>query len=263
MGIADAIPGISGSTVAFMAGVYEPFLEGIRALQLHDLKKIPWAFLLPLGGGIGLGLFVAASLLHLLLSHPAYQLYVYALFFGVVVISTWTSFRTVKVSGSKRLIAWLFFALGFGASFCLSSNYTATAHDFNAVELICLGMLASGALLMPGISGCYLLCLCGVYPRVIAALAHLSTGWPTLLPFAIGVACGLILFSRLISYLLRTFRWQVMSLMTGFMAGGLKSIWPFQEGAFLISLGLVVLGVLLMFIFIYFRNNSSLGYNKN
>lgn len=244
MGVADVIPGISGGTVAFLSGIYEKWLLSIQSLQLQSFRKIAWPFLVPLGAGIACGFLALAHVMNLLLSHDVYRIYLYALFFGLVLASAWQCGKKAEIKTPSR---WIACGCGLLIAYMISGDRCQIESLLSPIGLVLAGSLASGAMLLPGISGSYLLCLLGIYPVAMAALANPIEGWSILLPLAIGIAVGLMVFSRLIHALLKHFHFFTLSLLTGFMLGGLRSIWPFGMGnPFFIGM-VIVFGVAVVF----------------
>lgn len=241
MGIADLIPGISGSTIAFLMGVYEELLQSIRLLRLDSLKKIPWSFLLPLGGGILTSIGLLSKALFYLLT--CYKPHVFAFFFGLM---GWAVFRSLQKVQLRSPRPWFAIFIGAVCSFFLSSMGVHSFFQGHSLGVLCAGFLAAIAMLLPGISGSFLLQVLGLYPLIVYALAH-----PTLTPslkllstLSLGVALGVIVFARIVSGLLVSFRSFTYALLIGFMMGGLRALWSF-DGKNLISLmPFMLLGVL-------------------
>ncbi len=120
--------------------------------------------------------------------------------------------------------------VGVASLFVLTSFTSSSSTEFSFLFLVMSGALASSAMLLPGISGSYVLYLLGVYQLAIGAIASQSDIVNLLLPLAIGIVLGLLFFSRVVSFCLTRFKGFTLSLLTGLMIGGLKQIWPFQTG---------------------------------
>lgn len=230
MGIADLIPGVSGGTIAFISGIYEELLESIKSLQLQSFKKIAWPFLLPLGGGIVTSILVFSRLMYFLLQH--YSAPLFGFFFGLIAASTLICARSAHL---QRPPHWIALAVGAALSFGLTALPCQQLFETHFLWIVLAGMLGVGAMLLPGISGSYILQIIGVYPLVIYALN--SPGAPgslkLLIAIGIGISLGFIVFSRLISLLLAYFHHITMAALVGFMVGGLKVLWPFGMGPIL------------------------------
>lgn len=224
MGIADLIPGISGGTIAFLSGIYEDLLLGIQSIKLKNFRKIPWAFLLPLGSGIVAAFAAFTPLFNFLLKNYASD--TYAFFFGVITASTLIFLKKVRL---KKLWQWLFVGLGAAGVVMVSSSQATQATQFSFLFLVMSGALASSAMLLPGVSGSYVLYLLGVYPVAIGALSNQTDLFTLLLPLFIGIILGLLVFSRIINYFLSSHKFLTLSLLTGFMIGGVVQIWPFSK----------------------------------
>ncbi len=241
MGIADLIPGVSGGTIAFMSGIYEELLESIKSLRFQSLNKIAWRFLLPLGGGIATSILSFSKLFYYLMENYAAPLF--GFFFGLIAASTLVC---AKAATLKKSSHWVALVIGGGLSYWLTTLPCTQLFETHFLWIMLSGMFAIGAMLLPGISGSYLLQIIGVYPLVIAALnAPFAPGSLSLL-FALGcgIALGFILFSRLISLLLKYFQQITLALLVGFMAGGLKAIWPFGSDSLLMPILFIILGFL-------------------
>jgi putative membrane protein len=243
MGIADLVPGISGGTVAFMSGIYKDLLNSIKTLQLHSFRKIAWGFLLPLGSGIATAILIFAKLLCFLLTN--YREPLFGLFFGLIAASTVTCAAQAKMSRPVHYIALL---VGAALSFGLTLLPTQLFFGSSFIGIIAAGTLGTGAMLLPGISGSFLLQLIGVYPLVISALAMPAApgALKMLLAMGIGISIGFIIFSRVISFLLASFPRLTLSILVGFMAGGLNALWPFGGDHYLIPAIFFVIGFFLV-----------------
>lgn len=224
MGVADLIPGISGGTIAFLSGIYEELLASIGSIQFRAFKKIAWPFLLPLGSGIACAFLTLAPLLHHLLTN--YFQETYGFFFGVIAASTVIFVKQVKIS---RLWQWLLVAVGSASVIFLTSFSSLATEQCGFLFLVLSGALASSAMLLPGISGSYILFLLGIYPLAIAAIAERNQIFTLLFPLLIGIVFGLLVFARVVSFFLKKFKGITLSLLTGFMVGGLQQIWPFSH----------------------------------
>jgi len=227
MGIADLIPGVSGGTIAFISGIYAELLESIKTLQLQSLNKIAWRFLVPLGGGIVTSIFFFSKLVYWLLNH--YTASLWGFFFGLIAGSALVYARQIDF---KKPIHWTMLLIGTVLSYWITSLPCQQLFEAHFFWLVVAGMIGIGAMLLPGISGGYILQMIGVYPLIIQAL-----NFPTepgsmklLIAIGIGISIGFIIFSRLISLLLKFFHQIALATLLGFMVGGLKALWPFGLG---------------------------------
>ncbi|MFN0065959.1 MAG: DUF368 domain-containing protein [Chlamydiales bacterium] len=239
MGVCDLIPGVSGGTVAYISGIYTDFLDSIKSLSFQSLRTIRWRFLLPLGFGIAASVLLFSRTVYFLMQH--YQWALFSLFFGLILASALQSMRSFSWRHSR---CWLSCSLGFGAAYLLSGlSVDGTAHIPHFWLFFC-GALGAAAMLLPGISGSFILQVLGVYPLFIKALATITL-WESLtfiVVIGLGVATGFILFSRLVSYLIARYPQVMKFALSGLMLGGLRALWPFSSGHIFSALLLCVLG---------------------
>lgn len=317
MGSADLIPGISGGTIAFVMGFYEPLIESLKTINLDSFKLLltfqfrrfsqvfAWRFLIPLGCGIATAFILLAGLFYQILGDPTYRVYLYAAFFGLVVASFVFCAKQVKVWNGTQVVS---LAVGAIIAHLLTGttlapealetpyavqvaiaepavpleNYIPEKHLLTGLTpetlgamvakgtiqldepligpdgqplgivkdvvemhrgwgidlwLVGAGAVAITAMLLPGISGSYLLTLLGSYAMVIGALVDFiesakqlvfdRDAFFILLSLAIGIVIGLMLFVRCISWLLKHRHDLTIAALVGFMIGSLRSVWPF------------------------------------
>lgn len=234
MGTADAVPGVSGGTVALLAGIYEELIQSIRItanlrhlqrvfrLQFKSLfNELPWRFLLALLLGIFAGALSLAHLLESLLeTHP---LFIWAFFFGLVAASALVVSRRVRRWGAGNI---LLLVLGTAGAYLLVGLVPMDTPD-TPLAFFASGMIAICAMILPGISGAFVLVLLGKYQDVLAAVTGFD--FPRLFVFLLGAVAGISLFSRLLGWLLRRFHDPTLALMIGFMVGSLRKIWPWKD----------------------------------
>lgn len=233
MGAADVVPGVSGGTIAFISGIYEELLRSIRACNPAALlillregprsfwQRINGTFLAVLFSGILLSIATLARLITYLLDH--HSLLVWSFFFGLIVASILFIWRQLT---RKGLWEYLFLLIGIGAA--LASAFAPQVHiepTFWAV--FGAGMLAICAMILPGVSGSFILLLLGMYPVVLKAVSE--TDVTLLAIFALGCGAGLMVFSHLLSWLLSRYHSATLSILTGFLAGSLVMVWPWRE----------------------------------
>lgn len=316
MGAADLVPGISGGTIAFILGFYQPLLESLQTLNrsacqslfkgqwLEFSQRIAWKFLLTLFAGIICAFVSLANLFHFILTHEVYRIYLYATFLGLILASFVFCIRQIQVWNGKMIVG-----LCVGALFAYLLTDTTLAHtsegeyavsiEINAQDvvlrnydtsqhlltglssqtlsvllaqrllqdttpvynqqhvliglvgefvmpyrvslfngwLVMCGALAICALLLPGISGSYILTLLGAYPTVIEALVEFLNdlgrasfnleAFSVLWSLGIGIILGALAFTRVLSWLLRHYSNESLVLLSGFMIGAIRSVWPF------------------------------------
>lgn len=233
MGLADLIPGVSGGTIAFISGIYEELLYSIKvasgqALKLllkgqimEAIKIVPFKFLIPLFIGIFGAIFSLANLLsYLLVEHPTY---VFSLFFGLVLASTWLVLKRVVKWDTSDIIGFIVAAVG--AYILVGSVPVSTPNSLPMIFLS--GMIAICAMILPGISGSFILLLLGKYDQILGAAKDFDI--ITLSVFATGCVVGIAFFSRLLSWLFSKHHDISVAILAGFMLGSVRKIWPWKE----------------------------------
>jgi len=233
MGAADVVPGVSGGTIAFITGVYFRLLAAISALPVaffrHLLKgqiRGFWqasdaGFLICLVAGILVSIVSLAALITHALSH--YPVLVWSFFFGLILASVWHVGRQVR--RFRASLVWPF-VLGMAAAWGITSL---PASSLNPSPLVFFGAgaVAICAMILPGISGSFILVIMGMYTPVLTAIRDADV-WLLFL-FLAGCLLGLLSVARLISWAFRHFHDPVLVLLTGFMAGSLNKVWPWRE----------------------------------
>ena len=233
MGAADIVPGVSGGTMALILGIYERLIDSLRAIarppflrallsgQLAKAFRIvDGAFLLALAAGIFTSVLSLARLLsHLLETHPAF---VYAFFFGLVFASVILVARRIR---DIRPSSWLLFGIGTIAAYLLVGLSPADTPDA-AWFLFLSGAVAVSALLLPGISGAFVLVLLGKYQYVLSAVTRGDIG--ALLAVGGGFIFGLLSFTQVLGWLFRKYHDATLALLCGVMLGSLRKVWPWQ-----------------------------------
>ena len=232
MGAADVVPGVSGGTVAFVTGVYGRLLQALSAipeaalLLLRGEFKQAWRiahanFLLILFSGILISVFSFAGLITWLLETQPIALW--SFFFGLILVSCYVVARDIQRWNWSR---WLFFLLGAGFAWWITVAEPVTwGHD--PLSLFMAGAIAICAMILPGISGSFILLLMGLYPTILLAVKQLDLS--VLLVFAGGCLFGLLAFSRLLRAALQRFRDLTLALLTGIMFGSLNKVWPWKQ----------------------------------
>jgi putative membrane protein len=237
MGVADIIPGVSGGTMAFITGIYEQLVAAIRSFDLAfvcrlarldlaaALAGVHLRFLLPLLCGIGLALLSMARLMHYLLAH--HPLPVWSLFFGLIAASIVVVVRWVRPLDAPNL---LLLAVGVAVSYVVVGLIPMRTPETMWFLFLC-GMVAICAMILPGISGAFLLLILGKYEYVTGALRSplAPDSFLVLLVFAAGCLVGITGFSRLLGYLLVRHHARTLAVLAGFMIGAMRRIWPWKE----------------------------------
>jgi len=234
MGAADTVPGVSGGTIAILTGIYQRLIMMITSFDhiwfklvftaqfKQAINKIDWAFLIPFFIGIGSGVLLLAKLVDYLLEH--YPPVIWAGFCGLLIIS---SFYLLKQYARKRPLEWLMFVCGVAFATWLSFQSGISLDFSNPLHLFLAGSIAICAMILPGISGSFILLLLGLYEPVIERVANPSQ-LLELWPFILGALFGILSFSHLLKWLLNKFEHLLMMLLTGFIIGALVKVWPWQ-----------------------------------
>ena len=233
MGAADVVPGVSGGTMAFILGIYEELIDAIRSFDLESLKLIisvkirgfldhtKWRFLLALGCGILLAIFSLSKALSWLLQNE--PVLIWSFFLGLILASVVTVVKRVE---SWRPLTWCSLAAGLVGIYLLVGmvpGATPNAPWF----LFASGALAICAMILPGISGSFILVLLGKYQYILEAVNERNL--LVLFIVAAGACVGLAAFSRLLGWLLTKYHDYMVAFLTGLMLGSLRKVWPFKE----------------------------------
>ena len=233
MGAADVIPGVSGGTIAFITGIYDELLRSIKAVDLDAFKlltrfkfaeawrKVNGNFLATLFAGIFTSLLSLAKLMTYLLKH--HPILIWSFFFGLILISAPLVLREVKKWNVATVLS---FVVGIATAY--SITVLAPTQSPNALWFIFFsGALAICAMILPGISGAFILLLIGKYQYMITALLEFNL--PVVIVFIAGCGLGIISFSRLLSWILENYHGATVALLAGFMLGSLNKVWPWRE----------------------------------
>ena len=233
MGAADVVPGVSGGTMAFILGIYEELIKSIRSFDLSFLRllfslrlkdalyHVSWQFLVAVGLGILMAIFTLARILAWLLQNQ--PVLIWSFFFGLIVASLFTV--------SKHLNKWtpsIFVWIGLGAlcTYLLVGMVPGNTPN-TAWFLFVSGAIAICAMILPGISGAFILVLLGKYHYVLEAVNDRDV--LTLLVLATGAGVGLVTFVRLLNWLFNRYHDITIALLTGLMLGSLRKIWPWKK----------------------------------
>jgi len=241
MGLAEVIPGVSGGTIAFITGIYERLLDAIRAvgpglvpvLREKGIKGVWQAvdglFLVSLLGGMAIGIVAGVfGLTYLLENYPPM---VWAFFFGLIIASAiYVGKQIDKWGGGEILLLIIGTAIAYGITIISPANGSESL-----LFVFFCGAIAISALILPGISGSFILLLMGMYTYIISDT--LKPALRTLDPdklltmgvFALGCITGLMTLSRLLSWTFKNYRRLTLALLTGFMLGSLNKIWPWRN----------------------------------
>ncbi len=233
MGAADVVPGVSGGTIAFIVGIYDELINSIKSINGESLKLLFsgkltafWQyihanFLLSILLGIGISVFSLAKVITwLLVAHPVL---VWSFFFGLVLASTWFVSKDIKEWNWKTIAG---FVAGVIIAFYITIATPAETSSEWWFIFVC-GAIAICAMILPGISGSFILVLLGKYFFIMEAVKTLNI--KVMLIFAAGAFIGITTFSRVLSYALKNFRNITLAVLTGFMLGSLNKVWPWKE----------------------------------
>jgi putative membrane protein len=233
MGAADIVPGVSGGTIAFITGIYDELLSSIRAVDITFLRKVlkldiagAWEhingnFLLALVLGIATSIFSLARGISWLLEH--HPVTVWAFFFGLILASAFVLVRHIE-RWSFPVIFNLMAGTGIALYIALSAGMQLNA---GYLGVFLAGFFAICAMILPGISGSFILVMMGMYGTVLVALKSFDV--PFIIVFVLGAGSGLICFSRLLHWLLHRYHQATMAMLTGFLFGSLAIVWPWKR----------------------------------
>jgi putative membrane protein len=274
MGGADIVPGVSGGTMALIVGIYERLIDAIRdvahgaiemvrgdrAEAMATLRAVPWSLVLPLGVGILTALAIGSVVIEPLLD--AYPVATTALFAGLIVGALPIPWRRIR-RHSPRVYAT---ALVAGAAAFAFAGLTESGAESPSLPLVFVAAaVAICAMILPGVSGAYLLLVVGMYRPTLQAARSLDVAY--LATFALGAVLGLGAFSKLLSWLLDRRHDMTMAALVGLMAGSLRRLWPWQTdtgalvapggaGEVAPALGLMVTGCAVVLVLEWVGNRS-------
>lgn len=233
MGIAEIIPGVSGGTIAFITGIYEELIYSIKSVDLKAIKlfsqlqlrnfwkHINGNFLITLVSGMAISILLFSRIISYLLDFHPFK--IWGLFFGLIIASA--IFILKKIDSFNFLI---YLSLIFGlllASYISLVSPTTTSNS--SISIFTSGAIAISAMILPGISGSFILVFLSKYEFILNALNEFN--FEVLSIFILGCIFGLVFFSRIITFLFNRFSSVVISLLVGFLFGSLIKIWPFYE----------------------------------
>ena len=233
MGAANVIPGVSGGTIAFVTGIYERFINALKQIDLIAVKllftlqfkllfeRIDAIFLIFVLSGVGVSILSLANVLEWAFIN--YETYTLAFFFGLIIASV--------LGVGRQIAAWnlsVIISLVIGISVAVFIAFLPPAESNPAIWYVFLcGIVAVCSMILPGLSGSYILLLMGNYILVLQAISNLN--FSVIIPLGLGCIIGLLAFSRLLSYLFAHFKEVTIALLTGFVVGSLLIIWPWKE----------------------------------
>lgn len=233
MGGADVVPGVSGGTIAFITGIYEELLNSIKSIDKNAIqlllggkitalwKHINGKFLITLFSGIFVSVFSLAKLIHYLLNNHPIQLW--SFFLGLIIISSLLVSREINRWKTQVVISGI---AGILIAYFITEATPATTPD-NYLFIFLSGAIAICAMILPGISGSFILLILGKYEFIIESIKDVNI--LVIVVFGLGCVVGLLSFSRLVSWLLNKYHDITIAILAGFMIGSLNKIWPWKE----------------------------------
>lgn len=234
MGAADVVPGVSGGTIAFISGIYEEFVASISSVNLKTIKvlrtegiKAAWKqingnFLLSIVIGIGISIMSLAKLISWLLENE--QVLLWSFFFGLVLASV---LYIGKQISKWNALTVLFFIIGTGLAFWITTLQPLISENSSPLFMFLAGSLAICAMILPGISGAFILVLLGAYKPALEAIHNRNLEMIAII--GAGAIVGLLVFSRILKWLFHHYKNLTLAVLTGFVLGSLNKIWPWKE----------------------------------
>jgi putative membrane protein len=232
MGAADVVPGVSGGTVAFITGIYDELLHSIKAVDIEAIKllfkfeiaafwkKINGNFLAVLLAGIATSIISLVKLMNYLLK--AHPIFIWSFFFGLILISAPLVLREIKKWNAATFISLL---VGISVAYAITVLSPASSPE-TLWFVFFAGALGICAMILPGISGAFILLLIGKYQFITGALTDMNI--PVILTFIAGCLVGIISFSRFLAWILDNYHSATVALLAGFMLGSLNKVWPWR-----------------------------------
>lgn len=235
MGAADVVPGVSGGTIAFITGIYQELINAIKSVNFKSIKlfftgrlkefwqEINGNFLLAVIIGIGISVLSLAKGLEFLLDH--HPILIWSFFFGLIVAS---AIYVGKDISEWKIGTVISMVAGAITAYFITIITPAEAHSSYGFVFLS-GSIAICAMILPGISGSFILVLLGMYKFILGAISDFNL--PVITVFLAGAAIGIVLFSNLLSWLLKRFYNLTIALLAGFMIGSLNKVWPWKKVA--------------------------------
>jgi len=233
MGASDVVPGVSGGTIAFILGIYEELITAIKAFDLYSVKlllsfrfkaffnHISWQFLLSIAIGIILAIFSLSKVISWLLQYR--PVLIWSFFLGLILASVVIVFLRVKKWSSHSI---LYLLMGSIGAYLLVGLVPVSTPNTPFFLFLC-GAFAICAMILPGISGSFILVILGKYQFILEAVNQRN--FTVLLFVAAGTFVGIASFSRLLKWLLTKYHDLTIALLIGFMIGSLRKVWPWKE----------------------------------
>ncbi|MCD4680436.1 MAG: DUF368 domain-containing protein [Bacteroidales bacterium] len=238
MGAANVIPGVSGGTIALITGIFERLIDAIKSFNITAIKLLFKAkfkefvihtdlkFLISLFIGVFIAIVSLARLFDYLFEN--YPVYIWAYFFGLVLASVYFVGKTISKWTKSVIITFI-----IGAAIAiLISVLSPASENRNFFYMILCGIASICSMILPGLSGSFILMLMGNY-QLVAIDAINNADFTVLLPLIIGAVVGLLAFSHFLSWIFKKYRNETISILTGFILGSLSILWPWQNESYL------------------------------
>lgn len=234
MGAADVVPGVSGGTIAFISGIYEEFVESISSINFQTIKvlktqgvKAAWKqvngnFLLSIALGIIISIVSLAKLISWLLENEPVLLW--SFFFGLVLASV---LYIGKQISKWNILTIIIFIFGTGLAYWITTLQPLVSENSSSLFMFLAGSLAICAMILPGISGAFILVLLGAYKPALEAIHNRDLEMIAII--GAGAIVGLLTFSRILKWLFNHYKNLTLAVLTGFVLGSLNKIWPWKK----------------------------------
>ena len=240
MGAANVIPGVSGGTIALITEIFERLINAIKSFDLKALRLLTNGkfrdfarhtdlyFLLAIAAGVVIAIVSLARLFDYLFRE--YPVYIWAFFFGLVLASVYFVGRRISKVSLSVIIT---FVIGTGIAILISFLSKGQENESFFYLMLC-GVAAICSMILPGLSGSFILFIMGNY-RLVAIDAINERDFGILLPVIIGAAVGLVAFAHILSWVFKRFRDETISILTGFILGSVSILWPWQKEEYLLD----------------------------
>ncbi|WP_099156495.1 DUF368 domain-containing protein [Virgibacillus ndiopensis] len=252
MGASDVIPGVSGGTIAVLLGIYDRLIAAINGILSKEWKK-HIGFLIPLGIGIGAAILLLSRVIEWLFAHypgPT-QFFFLGLIIGILPY-LFHQADAKNTFGLKHFVLLIIGAIIVGSMAFLQADEPAVIENITSSTYILLffaGVLASSAMILPGISGSFMLLLIGVYPTIISAISNLQLD--IIAVTGVGIVIGILVMSKIINFFLNRYRYMTFALIIGLVIGSVIVVfpgWPESTSLLLLSIGTFAVGLFAAYI---------------
>lgn len=247
IGSANVIPGVSGGTIVLLTGIFERLINSLKSFNIKALqllckgkfkelgKHIDFWFLLSVGMGVIVSVFTIAKLFEIWLNNYYSKIYLMCFFLGLVMASIYFVGKTVKKWNYKSIVAFIIgaavaiiiFILNYRKETGVENQAESMVINTNFLYMVLCGAIGICSMILPGLSGSYVLLMMGVYDNIIVAVSNFDLS--ILIPFAIGAGAGLLAFSHVLSWVFKNFPDITIALLTGFILGSLPVIYPWRD----------------------------------